>query len=94
MLSDYLDHQPVEDYHPMRFDFPDKDIMFVRDLGVLEPERAPEPGSRWTVVFDGASNAQGNGIGEIINFHCKVMFQLHQQYGRVRSVHLRFGSGY
>ncbi|XP_050878418.1 uncharacterized protein LOC127082216 [Lathyrus oleraceus] len=51
----------------MRFDFLDKDIMFVRDWGVLEPDRGPEPGSRWTVVFDGASNAQGNGIGAIIS---------------------------
>lgn len=50
----------------MRFDFPDEDIMFVRDWGVLEPERGPEPGSRWMVVFDGASNAQGNEIGAII----------------------------
>ncbi|XP_050909488.1 uncharacterized protein LOC127123299 [Lathyrus oleraceus] len=40
--------------------------MFVRDWGVLELERGLEPGSRWTDVFDGASNAQGNRIGAII----------------------------
>lgn len=66
VLSDYLAHQPVEDYKPMRFDFLDEDIMFVKYWGVLEPERGPEPGSRWTVVFDGASNAQGIRIGAII----------------------------
>ncbi|XP_050916332.1 uncharacterized protein LOC127131455 [Lathyrus oleraceus] len=66
VLSDYVAHQPMDDYQPMRFDFPDEDIMFVRDWGVLEPERGPEPESRWAVVFDGASNAQGNGIGAII----------------------------
>ncbi|XP_050915159.1 uncharacterized protein LOC127130138 [Lathyrus oleraceus] len=58
----------MEDYQPMRFDFSDEDIMFVRDWGVLETESGPEPGSRLTVVFDGASNAQGNGIGEIITY--------------------------
>ncbi|XP_050908948.1 uncharacterized protein LOC127122693 [Lathyrus oleraceus] len=29
-------------------------------------EAGPEPGSRWTLVFDGASNARGHGISVII----------------------------
>ncbi|XP_050914939.1 uncharacterized protein LOC127129867 [Lathyrus oleraceus] len=29
-------------------------------------EEGPEPGSRWTLVFDGASNARGHGIGTVI----------------------------
>ena len=28
VLSDYLAEQPIDDYQPMRFDFPDEDIMF------------------------------------------------------------------
>ena len=30
------------------------------------PEKGPEPGSQWGLVFDGAINAYGNGIEEII----------------------------
>lgn len=50
----------------MRFEFPDKDIMLIRDCNISGPKEGPEPGSRWTLVFDGASNAHGNGIGEFI----------------------------
>lgn len=32
MLSYYLAHQPMEDYQPMQFDFPNEDILFVRDF--------------------------------------------------------------
>ncbi|XP_050900819.1 uncharacterized protein LOC127107567 [Lathyrus oleraceus] len=30
------------------------------------PKEGPEPGSRWTLVFDSASNARGHGIGVVI----------------------------
>ncbi|XP_050888618.1 uncharacterized protein LOC127093757 [Lathyrus oleraceus] len=66
VLFDYLAHQPVEDYQPIRFDFHDEDILFIRECNVPSPEEGPEPRSRWTLVFDGASNAQGHGIGAII----------------------------
>ncbi|XP_050877293.1 uncharacterized protein LOC127081046 [Lathyrus oleraceus] len=70
VLSDYLAHLPVEGYHPLRFDFPDKDIMFIRDLTMpgseISPEEGPEPGLRWTLMFYGASNARGYGIGAVI----------------------------
>ncbi|XP_050895265.1 uncharacterized protein LOC127101878 [Lathyrus oleraceus] len=56
----------MDDYQPMSFDFLDENIMFIRDLNIPGPEEGPEPGLRWTVMFDGASNAQGNGIGAII----------------------------
>lgn len=29
VLSDYLEHQLVEDYQPMRFDFPNEDNLFI-----------------------------------------------------------------
>lgn len=66
VLLDYLAYQPVEDYQHMRFDFPNEDIMLVRDCNILGPDEGADPGSRWTLVFDGASNAKGNGIGAII----------------------------
>lgn len=66
VMSDYLAHQPLEDYQSMRFEFPDDDIMLIRDCNIHDPEEGLEPRSRWTIVFDGASNAHGNGIGELI----------------------------
>lgn len=66
VLSDYLAHQPVEDYQPMKFDFPDEDILFIRECNIPGPEEGPEPGSRWMLTFDGASNARGHGVGSII----------------------------
>ncbi|XP_050909501.1 uncharacterized protein LOC127123315 [Lathyrus oleraceus] len=66
VLPEYLAHQPVEDYQSMRLDFPDEDVMYIRDYAIPGPEEGPEPGSRWTLVFDGASNASGNGIGAVI----------------------------
>ncbi|XP_050889206.1 uncharacterized protein LOC127094409 [Lathyrus oleraceus] len=70
VLSDYLAHLPVEGFQLLRFDFPDEDIMFIRDFTIsgfeVTLEEGPKPGSRWTLVFDGASNARGHGIGVII----------------------------
>ncbi|XP_050919543.1 uncharacterized protein LOC127137098 [Lathyrus oleraceus] len=66
VLSDYLAQQPLEDYQSMHFEFPDEDIMLIRDCNIPNPEEEPEPGSRWTLVFDGAFNAHGNGVGAVI----------------------------
>ncbi|XP_050895144.1 uncharacterized protein LOC127101737 [Lathyrus oleraceus] len=70
ILSNYLAHLPVEGYQSLKFDFLDEDIMFIRDFTMpgfeVSPEEGPEPGSRWTLVFDGASNARGHGIGVVI----------------------------
>ena len=41
VLSDYLAHQPLEDYHSMHFDFPDEDIMFIRDCNIPGLEKGP-----------------------------------------------------
>lgn len=64
----------------MHFKFPDKDIMLIRDCNILGPVEGQEPGSIWTLVFDGSSNAQGNGIGEIITspsgFHLPFIARL------------------
>lgn len=65
-LSEYLTHQPLEDYHPMRFKFPDVDIMFLKDYENPGPDEGPEPGVRWRLTFDGASNAMRHEIGVVL----------------------------
>lgn len=30
IVSNYLAHQPVEDYQPMKFEFPDEDVLFLK----------------------------------------------------------------
>ena len=63
VLADHLAHQPIkDDYQPMKFEFPDEDIMYMRDRNIPSPEEGRKPGSRWTMVFDGASNALGNCV--------------------------------
>ena len=49
----------------MKFDFPDEEIVYIRDCNLPDPDEGPEPGSRWMLVFDGASNAMGNSVGPI-----------------------------
>jgi hypothetical protein len=66
VLAEHLAHQPLEDYQPMRFDFPDEDIMAVSEKPPMDENEGPEPGSRWKLVFDGASNALGHGVGAVI----------------------------
>ena len=66
VLADHLAHQAVDDYQSMNFEFPDESIMIVTDCEVLGPDEGPEEGSRWSMHFDGASNALGNGIGAVI----------------------------
>jgi len=60
-LADYLAHQPIEDYQPMQPEFPDEDIFALfATVGDNDDE------NRWTLFFDGASNALGHGIGAVI----------------------------
>ena len=66
VLTDHLAHRDVDDYQPMNFEFPDENIMLVTDYEEPGLDEGPEKGSRWTMFFDGASNALGNGIGTII----------------------------
>ena len=66
MLEDHLAHQAVDDYHSMNFEFSDENIMIVTDYETPGPDEGPEEGSRWSMYFDGASNALGNGIGTVI----------------------------
>ena len=66
MLADHLAHQAFEDYQSMKFDFPDEDIMTLDNIEGNRPYDGLEQGSRWTLYFDGASNALGNDIGAVI----------------------------
>ena len=65
-MVDHLEHQAVDDYQSMNFKFPDENIMLVTDCEELGPHEGPEPRTRWTMVFDGDSNALGNEIGAAI----------------------------
>ena len=65
-MADHLAHQAVDDYQSMNFEFPDDNIMIVTDCEVPGPDEGPEEGSQWSMHFDGASNALGNGISAVI----------------------------
>ena len=68
VLADHLAHQPIEDYQSVQYDFPDEEILYLKMKDCDEPllEEGPEPGSRWGMLFDGAVNQYGNGIGVVI----------------------------
>ena len=66
VLADHLAHQDVEDYQSMKFEFSDEYIMTLDNCEAISPHDGPEQGSRWTLFFDGASNALGNGIGVVL----------------------------
>ena len=66
VLADHLAHQDVEDYQSMKFKFSDEDIMELDNCEEIRPYDGPEQGSRWTLFFDGASNALGNGIRVVL----------------------------
>ncbi|MCI25308.1 NBS-containing resistance-like protein, partial [Trifolium medium] len=66
VLSEHLAHQPLEEYQPIRFDFPDEDIMVLNNEKVIGDDEGPEPGARWKLAFDGTSNAMGHRIGAVL----------------------------
>ena len=68
VLVDYLAHQPVDDYQSAKYDSPDEDVMFLKAKDCDEPllREGPDPESRWGMVFDGAVNSYGKGIGAVI----------------------------
>ncbi|XP_050908617.1 uncharacterized protein LOC127122300 [Lathyrus oleraceus] len=68
IIADHLAHQPIEDYQSIQFDFPNKDVMYLKekDYDELLPSEGPDPESRWGLIFKGVVNAYGNGIGAVI----------------------------
>jgi len=61
VLAEYLAQQPIDDYQPMQPDFPDEDIM-----ALFEEKEGGHDEQAWILLFDGASNALGHGIGAIL----------------------------
>ena len=59
-IADCLTELPVEDYEPMKFEFSDEDIMTISTLNATQD---PET---WTMLFDGATNEMGHGVGAIL----------------------------
>ena len=66
VLADHLAHQVVDDYQSMNFEFPDENIILVTDCEEPRPDEGPKEGYQWSMYFDGALNALGNGIGVVI----------------------------
>ncbi|XP_040964509.1 uncharacterized protein [Gossypium hirsutum] len=60
-IADFLASRTVEEYEPLRFDFPDEDLMCISKK---EGESSKE--KSWKMSFDGASNALGHGIGAVL----------------------------
>lgn len=63
-----LAHQPLENYQPIKFDFPDEEIMYLKmkDCDEPLPKEGPYPESIWGLIFEGAVNVYGNRIREVI----------------------------
>ena len=68
VFADHLAHQPLDDHEFISFDFPYEDVMYLKmkDHDEPLPNEGPEIGSRLGLIFDGAVNTYGNGIGAII----------------------------
>ena len=59
-LANFLTNQPIEDYGSMQCEFLDEDIM-----ALFSKDESPKD-EEWTLLFDGASNALGHGIGVVL----------------------------
>ncbi|XP_012453302.2 uncharacterized protein LOC105775327 [Gossypium raimondii] len=60
-IADFLASQAMEEYDPLRFDFPDGDLMCIS-----EEEGEPSKEKPWKMSFDGASNVLGLGIEAVL----------------------------
>ena len=56
VIANCLAELPIEDYESMKFDFPDEDIMALVNTS----------SNTWTMMFDGATNEIGHGVGAIL----------------------------
>ncbi|XP_012461376.1 uncharacterized protein LOC105781381 [Gossypium raimondii] len=60
-IADFLASRALEDYEPLKFDFPNEDLIYVATA-----EKDFQEDSPWKLNFDGASNAVGNGIRAVL----------------------------
>ncbi|KAK5844517.1 hypothetical protein PVK06_000657 [Gossypium arboreum] len=74
-IADFLATRTTEEYEPLRFDFPDEDLMCI-----TEKECESSKVKSWKMSFDGASNALGHGIGAVLvspeGNHCPLTARL------------------
>ncbi|KAI4347842.1 hypothetical protein L6164_008620 [Bauhinia variegata] len=59
-IADHLADNPIEDYEPMKFEFPDEDIL------VVDKEEENVKSNRWKMCFDEAVNIHGSGVGAVV----------------------------
>ncbi|XP_050908486.1 uncharacterized protein LOC127122143 [Lathyrus oleraceus] len=90
IVAGHLVHQPIDDYQSIRFNFLDKDVMYlkVKDYDESLPEEGPNSRSRWSLVFDGVVNAYGNGIRAIIITHkgSNILFTARLMFGCTKNM--------
>ncbi|XP_040942235.1 uncharacterized protein [Gossypium hirsutum] len=60
-IAEFLASRALDDYEPLNFDFPNKDLMYAATV-----KKDFQEGGPWKLSFDGASNAIGNGIGAVL----------------------------
>jgi hypothetical protein len=58
VIAYHLADNAIKDYEPLKFDFPDEDVLIV--------EEDKEKNDWWIMYFDGAVNVSGNGAGAVI----------------------------
>ncbi|XP_058788530.1 uncharacterized protein LOC131662691 [Vicia villosa] len=68
ILADHLASQPIDDDQSLQDYFLDEEIMYLKLKDYEEPLHGEglDPESRWGLIFDGAVNTYGKGIGAII----------------------------
>ncbi|RDX78860.1 Retrovirus-related Pol polyprotein from transposon 17.6, partial [Mucuna pruriens] len=59
-LAEQLAHHPLDEYDPLLYEFPDEQIMSMKDVGLAADL------DEWKLWFDGASNMLRNGIGIVL----------------------------
>ncbi|XP_039057119.1 uncharacterized protein LOC120200313 [Hibiscus syriacus] len=62
VIADFLANRALEDYEPVKFEFPNEDLMTIY---TIEEEEAPKD-EIWKMNFDGTSNAVGYRIGAVL----------------------------
>ena len=60
-IAEFLADQTIEEYEPMKFEFPNEDLM-----AIFQIEDESTKHDSWKLYFNGASNALGHGIGSVL----------------------------
>ncbi|XP_039058489.1 uncharacterized protein LOC120202073 [Hibiscus syriacus] len=71
IIADFLASRASEDYESLNFNFSNEDLMCISTK-----EESSEINKSWTLYFDGASNALGNGIGAMLISPEKIYYPL------------------